>query len=152
MTQFVDVMMDCMPNHSKLQNKNNAFRQVLDKTIGAWFEANPDVYEEVFLTSATGGWLDAHGRDYGVSRKLGESDDDYRERIIFEKLEYLTVRNLMEIYGLELFVYVSGFDVDDNTLTSDNPYLSDRYMAFASNELQNILNKKFIIEDMIEWL
>ena len=37
---------------------------------------------------------------------MDEDDESYRERIVFEKLEYLTVGNLLSVYGLELFAFV----------------------------------------------
>lgn len=152
MTMFVDTLVDRLPMASPLQKRNNPLRVVLDRTIGAWFEENGDVFEELFLMTATGGWLDAHGRDYGVPRRLGESDDDYRERIVFEKLEYLNARNLIDFYGLDLYVSVDDFDASDNTLTSDNPFIGGSFMSFVSVDVQNILNAKFILGDELEWL
>ena len=152
MSAFVDMLVDMLPVHSELQKKDNQLRSVLDKSIGAYMEQDEDLFSQLFVTSATGGWLDAHGRDYGVSRRLDEDDEDYRERIIFEKLEYLTAGNLQEIYGLSLYCYVSSFDATDNDLTSDNPYLCSKYMSIADSDLQGILDKKFILGDSVTWL
>ena len=99
----------------------------------------------LFLEYAVGGYLDCHGRDYGVYRQNGETDDQYRERIVQEKLDHLTPEYLLELYGLNLYVYVNDFDVSDNTLTSDNPYINNYgYMSVASDEIKSILNNKFI--------
>lgn len=152
MSDFINVLIDMLPVHSQLQKKDNSLRKVLDYTLGEYMDNLADIGDMLFLDSATGGWLDAFGRDYGVSRRLDESDDSYRERIIFEKLEYLTAHNLQEIYGLPLFAYVSSFDATDNDLTSDNPYIADRYMSIANTDLQNTLNKKFILDGGITWL
>ena len=152
MSDYIDMFVEMLPMHSNIQNKNNQLRKVLDKSVGEYMDNMNDILDQVFLTSATGGWLDAHGKDYGVLRKIDESDDDYRKRIIFEKLEYLTAENLQEIYGLTLYCFVSDFDPTDNDLTSDNPYASNRYMSVASDELKSILNNKFIIGDGIVWL
>ena len=152
MSDFINVLIDMLPLHSALQDKSNELRKVLDYTLGEYMDNLADIGDMLFLDSATGGWLDAHGRDYGVSRRLDETDEDYRERIIFEKLEYLTAHNLQEIYGLPLFAYVSSFDATDNDLTSDNPYIADSYMSIADNDLQNTLNKKFILDGGITWL
>ena len=151
MSVFIDMLCDMLPMASALQNKDNPFRKVLDYTIGAYMDDLPVVFDELFLTSASGGWLDAFGRDYGVTRKLNESDDDYRNRIIFEKLEYLTVDNLKNIFGVELFNAYDGFDPSDNDLTSDNPYMTDWYVGIVDESTQNILNNKFILGNEIFW-
>ena len=154
MSTFMDMMVEMLPQHSALQDEDNQLRTVLDKSVGEFMDSvsTEVVFDGLFLQTASGGWLDAHGRDYGVIRKQDESDESYRERIIFEKLEYLTVRNLIEIYGLTLYVFVDDFDASENCLTSDNPYISSKYMSVASDELKEILNKKFVLDGEIEWL
>ena len=152
MSVFMDMLVEMLPVHSQLQKPDNPLRVVLDKSLGEYMDNTADIFDELFLSSASGGWLDAHGNDYGVSRRLDEDDDHYRERIIFEKLEYLTVKNLMEIYGLTLYVYVEDFDVTDNTLTSDNHFMSGRFMSFADSDLKSILDKKFILDGGVVWL
>lgn len=151
MSVFIDMLCDMLPMASALQNKNNDFRKVLDYTIGAYMEDKEPVFDELFLSSATGGWLDAFGRDYGVSRRVDEDDDSYRNRIIFEKLEYLTAENLKNIFGVELFNAYDGFDPSGNDLTSDNPYMTDWYVGITDESTQNILNNKFILGNEIFW-
>ena len=154
MSDFLPMLVDLLPEHSGLKRVDNPLRVVLDRSLGEYMDSvdSDVVFDGLFLESARGGWLDAFGRDYGVSRKLGEGDDDYRNRIIFEKLEYLTARNLQEIYGLTLYAFVDGFDAGENCLTSDNPYISSKYMSVASDELQGILNGKFVLDGEIVWL
>ncbi len=154
MSVFMDMMVEMLPQHSDLQDEDNQLRTVLDKSVGEFMDSvsTESVFDGLFLQSASGGWLDAHGVDFGVVRRDGESDESYRERIIFEKLEYLTVDNLLSIYGLTLYVFVDDFDASENCLTSDNPYISSRYMSVASDELKEILNKKFVLDGEIEWL
>ena len=151
MSDFMDMFVEMLPMASNLQNKNNEVRKVLDYTIGEYMENISDIGDELFLTSATGGWLDAWGRDYGVIRRVDESDDSFRERIIFEKLEYLTAHNLQSIYGVQLFSAFDGFYAEDNDLTSDNPYLTDWFMGVAPLDTQKILNSKFILGGSIIW-
>ena len=154
MSVFMDMMVEMLPQHSDLQDEDNQLRTVLDKSVGEFMDSvsTESVFDGLFLQSASGGWLDAHGVDFGVVRRDGESDESYRERIIFEKLEYLTVDNLLNIYGLTLYAFVDDFDASENCLTSDNPYISSRYMSVASDELKNILNNKFVLDGEIEWL
>ena len=137
---------------SALQDEGNDLRKVLDRTVGEYMDASEAVFDQLFLTSATGGWLDCFGQDFGVPRRLDEDDESYRERIIFEKLEYLTVGNLQSIYGLDLYAFVSGFNPHENQLTSDNPYIHDRYMSIADESMRNILNDKFVLDSAIVWL
>lgn len=155
MSDFIDALVDMMPEHSALKKKNNELRSVLDKTVGAWFDMHDvqDFYEQLFLQSATGKYLDLHGQDYAVYRKTDESDDDYRDRIVQEKLEHLTPDYLELIYGLKLYVFVEDFDVNNNDLTSDNIYINSRgYMAEAPVELQRIIEKKFVLKQGdIKW-
>lgn len=151
MSVFMGMLCDMLPRASNLQDKSNDVRKVLDYSVGEYMDNLSEINDELFLTSATGGWLDAWGKDYGLIRRVDEDDDSFRERIIFEKLEYLTVRNLKDIYGVRLFYAFDGFNPVSNDLTSDNPYLTDWYMGVAPLETQNILNKKFILDNSVLW-
>ena len=152
MSDFMEMFCEMLPAHSELQKTDNEFRKVLDKTIGAFMDENDDIYDELFLSSASKGWLDCFGRDYGVTRRIDEDDESYRQRIIFEKLEYLTANNLKSIYNLTLYADVPNYNIPNNQLTSDNEYISTKYMSYASNDLQKILNNKFVLGDDIKWL
>ena len=110
-------------------------------------------FEQLFVTSATGGWLDAWGRDYGVSRRINEDDETYRRRIVYEKLDNLTAKLLMEVYNVDLYAFVDDFDASENTLTSDNPYLNKNgYLGSVDSDTQQILDKKFILDTGVVWL
>ena len=152
MSEYMDMLIKLLPEHSALHDKSNPLRKILDRGVGSWFDNMEDIFPELFVTDAHGGWLDAHGRDYGVTRRLHESDEDYRKRIIYKKLDYLTVPNLREIFGLTLYTYVENYNSLQNDLTSDNPYLSGKYMANADEELQEILENKFVLDSGVEWL
>ena len=152
MSVFMEMLVELLPLGSALQKEDNELRKVLDRSVGEFMDSLELPFDELFLTSASGGWLDAHGKDYGVTRRLDEDDESYRERIVFEKLEYLTVGNLLSVYGLELFAFVSDFDATENTLTSDNPYLSSRYMGVADETTRDILDKKFVLGAEVTWL
>lgn len=154
MADFTDVFLDLLSENSSLRKIDNAGRIVIDRTVGEWFDRNTgdSFADNLFLNTATGGYLDLFGADYGVYRKVDETDEDYRQRIIFEKLEYLTVENLQNIYGLDLFIFVTDYDASNNTLTSDNVFVDNEYMSFADETLQKILNDKFVIDGGIKWL
>lgn len=152
MSDFMTALVDLLPEHNKLKDTRNPLRKVLDLTVGEWFDNRDvqDFYEMLFIQSATGAWLDLHGRDYGVVRQLGESDEDYRIRIVQEKLEYLTPEYLDSVFDLVLYVYVQDFDASENTLTSDNPYIdSYGYMSEMNDTVFEILTRKFVLDGEI---
>ena len=152
MSDFMNALVDLLPEHNKLKDVRNPLRKVLDLTVGEWFDNRDvqDFYEQLFLQSATGAWLDLHGRDYGVVRQLGENDNDYRIRIVQEKLEYLTPEYLDSVFDLVLYVYVQDFDASENTLTSDNPYIdSYGYMSEMNDTVFDILNRKFVLDSSV---
>ena len=155
MSDFFDNLVDLLPEHSALKKPDNQLRRVLDYTVGEWFDNRMDVNDfkgNLFLQTATGKWLDLFGLDYGIPRMEDESDEDYRQRIIYEKLDNLTADTLINEYGLKLYCFVSGFNANENSLTSNNPYLSNRYMSVADKSLQDILNNKFIMDTSLLFL
>ena len=153
MSDSLDMLWDLLPMASVLQRKDNQLRIVLDRTVGEWLDNFSQPYEQLFLTSATGGWLDAHGKDYGVPRRIDEDDESYRQRIIYEKLDHLTPALLNNVYNVKLFSYRSDFDVTDNTLVSDNPYIDNGgYLGLADLDTMDILDKKFILDSGVTWL
>ena len=154
MSDFIDALVDMLPEHNSLKKSNNELRRLLDISVGEWFD-NRDItefYSNLFLNSATGAYLDLFGVDYGVTRQVDESDDNYRNRIIQEKNDHLTPEYLQSLYGLTLYHYVPGFNVSNNTLTSDNQYMTGYYMGIASDEIKKMLNEKFIMDNIILWI
>ena len=144
-----------LPAHSPLHDTDNDFRKVFINTVGALLDGwdVPSVLEAPYLQSASGSYLDKHGNVLGLKRRVDESDEHYRMRLVYETLGFLTVNYLLNIYELPLYVFVDDFDVTDNTLTSDNPYLGgEGFMSVASDEVQSILESKFIIDGGVEWL
>ena len=153
MSDSLDMLWDLLPMASVLQRKDNQLRIVLDRTVGEWLDNFSQPFEQLFLMSATGGWLDAHGRDYGVPRRLDEDDDSYRQRIVYEKLDHLTPSLLADVYNVRLFSYRNDFDVTDNTLVSDNPYIDNGgYLGLADQDTMDILDKKFILDSGVTWI
>ena len=153
MSVSMDMIVELLPLSSKLQREDNPLRIVLDRTVGEWLDNFEQPFEQLFLTSATGGWLDAWGKDYGVPRRIDESDDDYRQRIVYEKLDHLTPSLLSDVYNVKLFTYRENFDVTDNTLVSDNPYIDNGgYLGLADQDTMDILDKKFILDSGVTWI
>ena len=133
-----------LPVNSQLQNPDNPMHNIIQNTIGELLDNFEIDYDQFFLQDATGKYLDLHGKQYGIVRKINESDDEYRNRIILGAYEYATVKVLTEIYGVEFYANVDNFENNTNLLCSDNPYLTNELMGFISDEVYNILDEKFI--------
>lgn len=155
MSENGEAMFDLLPVNSSIHQPTNQLRKVLDNTVGEWLDnfEDEDFFSQFFLQEATGKYLDLHGKEYGVTRKIDESDEDYRKRIIYESLGGITVNLLREAYNVKLYVFVDDFNVQDNMLTSDNPYIAnDGFLGVADEVTQDILNKKFILGHDVVWL
>lgn len=155
-----EAIINRLPSQSKLRNPENQMHKVLDATIGEYMD-NYDVIEWIkqhFLTDATGKYLDVHGKDYNIKRKTDESDDNYRQRIIYETLGHLTVEYLTDVYGVDLYVKPKSSVTynEETTMISDNPYMVDveknGFLGVADTQTKNILNKKFVLGGSITWL
>ena len=154
MSVSMDMIVEMLPLSSKLQQSDNPLRIVLDRTVGEWLDNFSQPYEQLFLMSATGGWLDAHGRDYGVPRRLDEDDESYRQRIVYEKLDHLTPALLSDVYGVQLFTYRGDFNVSNNTLVSDNPHIvmNESFLGTSDEDTISILDKKFVLDSIVTWI
>ena len=153
MSDYGEEILDRLPEHSNLKSSNNVARKVIMNTVGEWLDNYDDNFQNLFLNESVGEYIDCHGREYGVYRKLNESDEDYRQRIIYESMGEVTVGFLLTVYNVELYAFVDDFHVEDNTMTSDNPYISDNgFLAVSNQTTKDILDKKFILDTKIEWL
>ena len=152
---FGEAIIDRLHPDCSLRDESNPVRSVLLGTVGAILD-DFDLYDSMeapYLQNASGVYLDLHGKDLGVTRKYQESDDDYRKRLFYEVLGVLTVAYLLNVYELTLYSKVSSFSLTGMKLTSDNPYINDSgFMAVASDEVQSILESKFVIGGGIEWI
>ena len=138
---------------SAARDPSNSFFRVFDGSVGEWldhFDVNA-FHEQLFLETATGKWLDLHGKQYGVPRHLDESDTDYRERIIKHVLGELTPKLLNVDFGLEVYANTTDFSIEDRVLTSDNPYITSEYIVFSDDETRRLVEKSFVINEEIEW-
>ena len=142
------------PN-SPLRQESNPARTLIMNTIGAWLD-NYDVislYENSFLETATGRWLDLYGRDLDVPRKLDESDEDYRTRLIYESIGNLNVDYLLNVFGLTLYSFREDFNIENNTLVSDNPFLNTGgYISVADDDVISIIDRKLLLDGSISWV
>lgn len=154
---FGEGIIERLPVHSKLHNKENPMRIVLLKTVGAFLddynENLTNVFDGCFITEATGRYLDLIGFDFNIPRRLNESDTDYRNRLIYEKMGHLTTDYLKDVYNVKLYTRIEDFNPNDNTLVSDNPHIVEEgFMMLTDETTRNILNKKFVLGEEILWL
>ena len=137
------------PNLQKLDNPG---RIVLDGTLGEYLEHYDNHILDMFLVRADGSYLDLHGRDFGIFRRDGESDTDYRTRILLEESMLETTTDFSKL-DVSLWVYRDGVVDDKNVLTSRNPYLKNQhdtgYVFIASGSDMDYLVGKFILEDLL---
>ena len=140
---------DLLPVNSNI--RGTPFEELLNNTIGYFLELLENEIEEIndglFIESANGKYLDLHGKDLGLPRQDGESDEDYRNRLLIEPLDKFNLQTLYRVYNIQLLSY--NEDKTDLTLLSDNHLLSNKYYIDCSDELWNIILNKFITSNIL---
>lgn len=140
---------DSLPRESLV--RGTPWEEFLNNTIGYFFEMLEEevelMNEGLFIESASGKYLDLHGKDLGLPRKVDESDDDYRNRLLIEPLDKFNIQTLYEVYDVQLLTYNSN--KTDLMLLSDNHYLSNEYFLDVDDELWSIIQKKFITGNVL---
>ena len=156
MSEYGEGIIRRLPSTCELQKTDNPGRRVLDITVGEWLDNHDidELFEGIFLTSATGKYLDLHGRELNCFRQLDESDNDYRLRLLYTSLGHLTLDYLVDVFKLKVYVNISDYDPTSNKLTSDNQYIhsADGIMIETTTAIKNILKNKFIFGSEIVWL
>ena len=145
---------DLMPLQSNIHG--TIYADFLNNTIGYFLELLEDEIEEInnglFVESANGKYLDLHGKDFNLPRHDGETDEDYRARLLIEPLDKFNLRTLYEVYNIQLLTY--NEDKTDLMLLSDNHLLNNEYFIDCTDELWDIIDKKFITRTILhrwEW-
>ena len=148
MSDCIDTVISLMPSSSNFQGSD--VEQLLDKTIGTYFDSKEEDIEELIdassLSEADGFYLDyLYGRLYGLQRLVDEDDDDYRQRLIFHSKNKLTIPDLLEL-GCGVYAYVDDFD-KDYQLTSHNTGLTRKCMIEApSTGVEDLVKNNIIWE------
>ena len=140
-----------MLNHPALQNEDNPFRKVLDGTVGEYLSQYDNHIFDLFLTRATGKFLDRHGEIYGMYRHEGEDDKSFRQRILLESSIVQSTSDFLKL-DIALWVYFSDI-LDKNVLSSRNPYLKgehdEPYVFLATGSDSEYIQNKFFVEDIL---
>ena len=145
-----DEMLEQVHRFSELRSPSNEIHQLFVELIGRWIDEY-DVVENIrkySLKYATQEVLDLWGYQYGIYRKENENDDDFRQRIINKQLELFTVPYTLE-NGVTIFTCVSN---PHDRLTSHNPYLTNDYLCYARNDIEEYFDKTYICWRDIIWL
>lgn len=138
-------------NNPELENPDNPFRKILDGTVGEYLANYDNHIYDLFLTRASGGYLDRHGEMYGLYRREDESDASFRQRIWMEEF---IVQSTSDFLSLDIMLWVYFEDIlDKNVLSSRNPYLKnmheDGFMFLATGSDSEYIQGKFFVGDIL---
>ncbi len=167
MSDFGEEIINRLNLNSSLHNEDNPMRKLLLNTVGEWLQRYYDsnFFEQLFLATAKGDYLDLHGISYNVYRKVDELDEDYLQRIVYESISHLTSNYINDVYGLSVYIDVVGFEEETiNTypksnnikLTSDNMNINSEngyFILLNGNDdiRKESLKKKMVLGDKIKW-
>ena len=110
-------------------------------------EQTDELNTSMFVQESVGKFLDLHGVDYNLKRLPNESDEDYRNRLLLDSLDRFTFEWLYELFDLQLLTY--NDDYEDNMLLSDSHYLNNQYFIDCTDEIWNVINRKFVVLDRL---
>lgn len=142
MSEFIEEMLsdDRLNPNSKLSDSESDGYKLLDNTIGWWMDKvdDEDRFSQLFITTATGKYLDIHGSIKGIYRNDGEDDETFRERLINTQNFKLTKEGINSLGG-EVYCFVDNINTQ---ITSKNVVLSNEYIIDIddTNILDNHVN------------
>lgn len=143
---------DYLSSNSKLRDDDNPFKELINNTIGYFFELidndTDEINNSVFIQEAIGKYLDLHGKDLGYLRRNNESDEDYRNRIILDSLDHFTFNWCYALYDLQFLTVTNNYD-KDTMLLSDNHYLEKKYFVVCNQDTFSRIQKKFITDGVL---
>ena len=154
MSLFGSAILERLRVDSPASDPGNPFYKVFDGSVGEWLD-NFDVdgfHESLFVHEANGEWLDLHGEQYGVKRRVDETDEDYLVRIVKHTKGELTPQLLSVDFGLLVLVDVVGFSVDGLTLTSDNRFINtEGWIVLCDAETKRLVESSFVLNEAVRW-
>lgn len=139
-------------NHEALQNDENDFIKIYDGCLNEYLMNHDNHFLDSFIATAEGDYLDLHGDFFGLKRRDGESDDDFRNRILLDEFIVQSTSDFMKL-KIDLWVYREGFVDDKNVLTTRNPYLKSlhdgNYVFIVTGSDLNYIQSKFLLNDIL---
>lgn len=153
MSDFGELLISLMPSSSGIHG--SPFEEVIKNSIGLYFDELAEEFEyvnqSIFLTDSADKYMDLWGQVYDLPRNPNEDDDSYLNRLIFEATDRFNGENLYNVYGLDLYCSVDDFD-EEYQLSSDNIAISNRFMCKTTDEIKQLITKKFPVGGVIEFL
>ena len=152
MTDSIDYINEIMPYNTGFEGSD--LYKILDETLGEYLDDLLEnrisrAYNSNFITLADGEDLDTIGKRYGVTRGSGESDEDYRSRIIFQADKMVNLDNLLDL-DCDVYAYVEGYNLE-STLLSRNITEASKVLIVSPNStvkqtlVDNIFLKSVVI-------
>lgn len=145
-----EYMLEQVHRLSELRRTDNELHMLFVELIGRWFE-ELDVVEDIrkyTLKNAVREVLDLWGYQYGIYRTEEEDDESLRQRIINKILELFTVPYVLA-NGVTFFTCVNDPLVQ---MTSHNTYLTNDYLCYAPNAIEEYFDDTYICWRDIIWL
>ena len=138
------VITDLLPFNSNI--RGTPYEELINNTMGYFLELLEDGIDNIqdgfFIQSANGKYLDALGYDLNISRSENEDDLHYKNRLLIEPTDRFCEELLYDVYDIQLLTYNS--DKNDCMLLSDNSLLANQYFVDVTDEIWNIIERKFI--------
>lgn len=138
-------------NNPNLEKEDNPGRMIIDGCVGEYLENYDNHIYDLFLTRATGDYLDLHGSLYNIFRRENEDDESLRQRILTEEL---IIQSAEDFLALDVTLWVHFIGITDNSiLSSRNPYLKKEatgsYVFMATGTDSDYVKDKFIVGDIL---
>lgn len=124
---------------SNLSNEDSDGYKLFDLTLGYGVDKinDKDLMSQLFIVTATGDYLDLQGNMRNVYRFEGESDDDYRKRILASINFYLTIDSIKKLNG-KIVCYVEDLNTQ---VTTSNDLLSNEYIIEADDNCKKYIDR-----------
>ena len=147
MTSINDIILSLIPSTSNY--KGSDLEEVLEASFNSFleeFQENSilDAYNSFFERLAEAEALDRLGELYGIKRHYGESDEDYRRKIIFHADKMISEGDLEEL-GCTVVEYEEDYDTE-NMLLADNIIESSRLLIICpTQEIYDLVSRNIFI-------
>lgn len=139
-------------NNEVLHDENTPFVKVLDGTVGSYLCNDGNKFLNTFLVLAEGVYLDMFGDMFGLKRREGESDNDFRQRIITDETMIECTDDFLKL-DIGMWVHLRGVIENKDILTSRNTYLKKYhesiYVFIVSGNDKEYIEKKFLLNDIL---
>lgn len=102
-----------------------------------------ELYESFFERTATGQDLDRLGSTYGIERE-GESDEEYRKRIIFHADKMISLQDLIDV-GCSVYEYTPEFNLNNTLLSNNITEINHIIIVCPNQRIYDLVNRNLFI-------